>query len=196
LLEFVNANAQLNQPTILWNVVLAVLKRLEDKHQVVELFYEGWRHWLELSVKCSCMKKLFYELATQLVNVKLMNESVVQGLFWVFYQSKNPVILEISKIAVSSILAEHTNIDLRRCLSVFSTAVLNNYEELDHTVAKPLLTGFHQADHFMVVDAVSHVFLNSRYLQRMTDAEKLAIHERLKGMKRPGLVYLQLAAQV
>jgi hypothetical protein len=105
-------------------------------------------------------------------------------------------ILEISSGAVSLVLAEHTNIDLRRCLSVLLAAVLNNYDDLDMTVAKPLLFGFHRTDQAMVVDAVSHTFINSKYLQRMTDPEKIAVHERLKGMKRPGLVYLEFAAQV
>jgi hypothetical protein len=80
LLEFVNANAQLKQPTVLWSVVLAVLKRLEDKRIVVELYNDEWRRWLDLASECSCMQKIFYELTTQLMDKKLLSKDVVQGL--------------------------------------------------------------------------------------------------------------------
>lgn len=106
------------------------------------------------------------------------------------------LILEISVAAVSDVLAESTNIDFRRCLSVFLNGVLNHYDELDSTVAHPLMLGLCQTNQSMVVDAVSNAFTGSKYLQRMTDPEKLTIHECLKGMERPGLVYLKFAAQV
>jgi hypothetical protein len=103
--------------------------------------------------------------------------------------------LEIAPLAVLSLLADETNVDLRRCLSVFLATALKSNNDLDDIIAKPLISEFHQTDNAMVIDAVSYVLTNS-YLQRMTDAEKLAIHERLKGMKRPGLLYLELAARV
>ncbi|KAI6183720.1 hypothetical protein M3Y97_00519200 [Aphelenchoides bicaudatus] len=181
LLEFVNENSHLKQPTILWCVVLAVLKRMEDKRQVVDLFNVEWRRWVKLIPDCSCMQKLFYELATQLVEANLLGKDIVE---------------EISISAVSEVLSDYTNVDMRRCLSKFLAAVLNTHDTLDEEVAKKLLSGFHQTDHAMVLDAVSHVFIGSKYLQRMTGAEKTAVYEHLKKLDRPGLAFLQFAAQV
>lgn len=98
--------------------------------------------------------------------------------------------------AVELVLAERTNVELRRCLAVFLSSSMSNYPDLDSVVVKPLIHGFHETDQSMVIDAISSALSSSSYLQRMTDAEKLAIHERLKGMTRPGLAYLMLAAKV
>lgn len=94
------------------------------------------------------------------------------------------------------ILGEQTNVDLRRCLSIFVKSVIEKYPELDEVVVKPLVEGFYQTDQCMIIDAVSITLNQSKYIMRMTDAEKLAIHERLKGMSRPSLAYLGLSARV
>jgi len=103
---------------------------------------------------------------------------------------------EVSTTALKFVLREETNIELRRYLSKFLCNVLTRYAELASLIAKPLIAGFHETDQPMVIDAVSYTLLNSNYLQRMTDAEKLSIHERLKGMRRPELGFLKLAANV
>jgi hypothetical protein len=76
------------------------------------------------------------------------------------------------------------------------SAAIQHYSDLDSIVVKPLIRGFQNTDQTLIIDAVSSTLVNSGYLQRMTDSEKLAIHERLKGMLRPSLAYLILSAKV
>lgn len=104
--------------------------------------------------------------------------------------------LDLSSTAVSSVLGEHTNVELRRFFAKFLTHVINDQPELDSITAKPLIHGFQQTDHHMIIDAVAIALRDSKYLERITDPEKLAIHDRLKGMPRPGLNYLKFAAGV
>jgi hypothetical protein len=79
--DFVVANESAKQPTILWSVILAVLKRIEGENDVViELFNKWNEHWLELAVNCPCMLKILFELSTQLVNKKSVDVEHAKGL--------------------------------------------------------------------------------------------------------------------
>ncbi|KAI6172246.1 hypothetical protein M3Y98_00951700 [Aphelenchoides besseyi] len=162
-------------------VVLAVLKRNDEAKDSSAIFEQNYKKWMKEADDCSCMQTLFFELASYLAKPKLLNSQIVE---------------DVALTAATRILAEHTNVDLRRDLCAFEMIVMNQHPEFDDIVARPLLAGSHRTDHMMVVDGIAFAIANSDFLRRLTDSEKLAIHERLKGMKRPSLHYIQLAAKI
>ncbi|KAI6197156.1 hypothetical protein M3Y94_01190900 [Aphelenchoides besseyi] len=172
---------KLTESKIVCCVVLAVLKRNDETTNSSAIFEQNYKKWMKEADDCPCMQTLFFELASHLTKPKLLNSQIVQ---------------DVALAAVTGILAEHTNVDLRRDLCAFEMIVMNQHPEFDDIVARPLLAGFHRTDHMMVVDGIAFAIANSDFLKRLTDSEKLAIHERLKGMKRPSLHYIQLAANI
>ncbi|KAI6229867.1 hypothetical protein M3Y99_01122400 [Aphelenchoides fujianensis] len=162
-------------------VLLATLKRAAEADGTASIFAQKHAEWMERAADCPCMQTLLFELATCLAKRRALSDGVLR---------------EVGTAAIGGILAEHTNIDLRRDLCAFVTIVMDEHPEMDETIARPLLAGSYRTDHPMIIDGIAFAVANSAFLHRLDDAERLAVHERLKGMKRPSLHFLQLAAKI
>ena len=97
-------------------------------------------------------------------------------------------------------IADRTNIDLRRGLCTFLIVVMNANaanSELAACIAHRLLDGFARAQHAMIIDAIADALSRSRYIrERASDEERHALHERIRRLPRPGFHTLRLAAQI